>query len=307
MFAWFFRGRSAYITFIFPPEDQLTPVAGWSQLLLTANYIELARRSKVKKLVHLKSKDGFRHEYVKIHLEARLDDHCTRKVVVVIDRNPGEYAPQEPGAAGVSEGEDMLSGGSQLPGETKSCRSKKSVLKSKSSSINSLASSLTSLTSSSRSSAKGGRSATDQVVIPAFGDDKRLPKILKDDTEEVRTLELPKDEHFSLAHFAALLPIISAYKDQYHPLHSQCYWYILAIYSVVHDRWPHSKEDVGDAYSERGRFMKWGVTTELKPKHFQDIKDRWNTVIEALAEEKSTVEVSVLLFVFGTTINVHIK
>ena len=97
--------------------------------------------------MHLKSRDGFRHEYVKIYLEVRLDDHNTCTIVMVINCNPGEYLPEEsvrtmPGAAGVSGETGTSSGGGQLSGETMSHRNTKSTLKLKSSLISSLASSV---------------------------------------------------------------------------------------------------------------------------------------------------------------------
>jgi hypothetical protein len=296
MLGWLLGHPPNAITFLYPHNDQQAAVDGWAQFLLTADYLELARRCKVIQLVHLKSVAGFRHEYLKIVMQVGLDG-STRTVVVIIDRNPGEFPPNEDShhtntssTAGTLSSAGTSIHNSQLPDKTTSRN--KTKLKFKSTSSASVASSST---TSSQSSTKSGRSATDRVVIPAYGDESRIPDLLKDKVEEVRTLTLPQDTTFPLAHLAALLPVITAYKNQYDALRSQCYWYILAVYTAVFERWPHSDEMVGDAYRDRGRLLGFGVMTSLQPKHAKDIRTKWDEVIKELDNAKSVDQVSLFL------------
>jgi hypothetical protein len=58
-----------------------------------------------------------------------------------------------------------------------------------------------------------GCSVTDHVVILAYGDGHQISDLLKDKIEDVHTLTLPSDTTFPLTHLAALLPVITAYKN----------------------------------------------------------------------------------------------
>jgi hypothetical protein len=269
-------GRSGqFVIHVYPRRDQQYSVDGWAHLALTTDYLEISRSCRVRKLLHLKSTRHFRHEYLLIEVDVVVGK-CTKIGILVIDRNPGTSKVDPP------KNDTSIDGQIQpKPLSNKRSFTLSSV---------SIPTSLRSSASSASRSCTGDLNASDRVIVPASGDPKQLKDLLRDEYEVLCTLELPSDI-FPLAELAALLTVVSDYKEEYTALDSQCYWYILAVYTAIHHRWPHCKEKQLDHYSDKGKFMGVGVATSMDVEDLREIRSRWTSAVGRVSGFRTMREV----------------
>jgi hypothetical protein len=249
------------IIFLRPSTDQPYAVEGWSTAALNPVDLPISRSAMVTEIEWWKSKLGLLHEYLFVKV-------CVDGVDCwfAVDRNPGS-----------PEADSSTS----LP---------PSILAS-SPSLSSPSPSLSSVSLSSSSSSLG-TTAADHVFVPKGGDYQTLRRALNDDIHLIARLKIPLCASFHVTQLATFLPIVSSHKDKYHPLESQCYWFCLAIVSMICLKYDDVTVYEGKAYKLRGRYLGVPLMQSIAIDDLAAMEAAWNAANGAVANIQTMQDVS---------------
>lgn len=114
---------------------------------------------------------------------------------------------------------------------------------------------------------------------------------IKDVHATICSYQISPATPLSLAELAGLLPLVSDQSKHYDPFSKQCYWYARAVYESIKRRYQILDEELGEAYSSRGKHVKLPIPCSVSADVLEKIATTWLTRIEQISEVKTMSEV----------------
>jgi hypothetical protein len=99
----------------------------------------------------------------------------------------------------------------------------------------------------------------DHIFVLQWGDYDHFIVALADDIWCITWMKMLPDTTFGIDHLAMLLPIVSACRERCHLLMSQCYWFCLAIFSMIQVKYPEWEFLRREAYEQHGRYLRMPI------------------------------------------------